>query len=561
MCRSAARAEPAGTCDRRPRARRRRPRRSVRRLRSSAGPVGMASQDAIRVANRRARTVTRRWRSSSRSWSCPSTTRRTRRRTCAWPRDPMGTFPCCPLCGGELTARARPLPLRAAAGATPAATDAAFRRIPRVPDRSAIALAPEGTRSWLAEAVEDGGAHDRRAARRPTGWCGPTRPIPAGSASCSTPTRTIDWVQLPWAGIEPYVDVVRGPRRAHVDVRQGRVRRAGGRARAGAGAGRAAPPRPVRRRPPLGPPGRAPTCWAPASRSSAAAGSPRACCACSARSAATSPSCAARRRRWTGAARVVGEADLDDALRGAQLVVLALALTPATTGILDRRRLELLDPDGWVVNVARGAPHRHRRPRGGAGRGAHRRRRPSTSPIPSRCPTGTRCGTSRGASSRRTPATPSRWPSRCSPSGCARTCGAAWPASRSSAPSIPTRATDPASYGARHGLPHHHGRRPRRRRRAKRISARELVGAALARIEEVDAKINAFVALDEERALADAAAIDARLAAGEDVGPLAGHPDRREGPRGRGGLPHHPGLGGVRRQPGRRRPTRRSSSG
>ena len=59
---------------------------------------------------------------------------------------------------------------------------------------------------------------------------------------------------------------------------------------------------------------------------------------------------------------------------------------------------------------------------------------------------------------------------------------------------------------------------------AKRISARELVGAALARIEEVDAKINAFVALDGEQALADAAALDARLAAGEDVGPLAGIP-------------------------------------
>jgi len=59
---------------------------------------------------------------------------------------------------------------------------------------------------------------------------------------------------------------------------------------------------------------------------------------------------------------------------------------------------------------------------------------------------------------------------------------------------------------------------------AKRISARELVGAALARIEEVDNKVNAFVAVDDERALADAAAIDARLAAGEDVGPLAGVP-------------------------------------
>ena len=45
-----------------------------------------------------------------------------------------------------------------------------------------------------------------------------------------------------------------------------------------------------------------------------------------------------------GATRVVGEDGLDDALDGARLVVLALALTPATTGILDRRRLELLAP-------------------------------------------------------------------------------------------------------------------------------------------------------------------------------------------------------------------------
>ncbi len=59
---------------------------------------------------------------------------------------------------------------------------------------------------------------------------------------------------------------------------------------------------------------------------------------------------------------------------------------------------------------------------------------------------------------------------------------------------------------------------------AKRTSARELVAAALARIEEVDARINSFVAVDEEQALRDAASLDARIAAGEDVGPLAGIP-------------------------------------
>lgn len=53
-------------------------------------------------------------------------------------------------------------------------------------------------------------------------------------------------------------------------------------------------------------------------------------------------------------ATVVGPDELDDALDGALVVFLALALTPETTGILDARRLRLLDPDGWVVNVARG---------------------------------------------------------------------------------------------------------------------------------------------------------------------------------------------------------------
>jgi phosphoglycerate dehydrogenase-like enzyme len=63
-----------------------------------------------------------------------------------------------------------------------------------------------------------------------------------------------------------------------------------------------------------------------------------------------------RRSSALPGATVVGEDQLDAALAGAQLVVLALALTPETTGILDGRRLRLLAPDAWVVNVARG-PH------------------------------------------------------------------------------------------------------------------------------------------------------------------------------------------------------------
>ena len=59
---------------------------------------------------------------------------------------------------------------------------------------------------------------------------------------------------------------------------------------------------------------------------------------------------------------------------------------------------------------------------------------------------------------------------------------------------------------------------------SRRLSARELVGAALERIEALDARINAFVALDGEAALAEAGAIDERIVAGESVGPLPGIP-------------------------------------
>jgi Asp-tRNA(Asn)/Glu-tRNA(Gln) amidotransferase A subunit family amidase len=63
----------------------------------------------------------------------------------------------------------------------------------------------------------------------------------------------------------------------------------------------------------------------------------------------------------------------------------------------------------------------------------------------------------------------------------------------------------------------------------RRISARELTAAAvteaaLGRIEKLNPTLNAFVAIDADDARAQAAAIDARLDRGDDVGPLAGVP-------------------------------------
>ena len=55
-----------------------------------------------------------------------------------------------------------------------------------------------------------------------------------------------------------------------------------------------------------------------------------------------------------GVDRVLTTDRLDEALVDADLVVLALALTEQTRGILDARRLSLMQRHTWIVNVARG---------------------------------------------------------------------------------------------------------------------------------------------------------------------------------------------------------------
>jgi Asp-tRNA(Asn)/Glu-tRNA(Gln) amidotransferase A subunit family amidase len=64
--------------------------------------------------------------------------------------------------------------------------------------------------------------------------------------------------------------------------------------------------------------------------------------------------------------------------------------------------------------------------------------------------------------------------------------------------------------------------------RARTLGARELVAHALERIEALDGRLNAFCAVDGERALAEAAALDDRLARaggdGHGGGALAGIP-------------------------------------
>ena len=56
-----------------------------------------------------------------------------------------------------------------------------------------------------------------------------------------------------------------------------------------------------------------------------------------------------------GVDTVVGQENLVDALVGADVVFLALSLTPETAGLIGKPELEVMEPHAWLINVARGA--------------------------------------------------------------------------------------------------------------------------------------------------------------------------------------------------------------
>src|ERR1700733_15874721 len=56
-----------------------------------------------------------------------------------------------------------------------------------------------------------------------------------------------------------------------------------------------------------------------------------------------------------GAVRTVPPSHLGEALAGARAVVLALALTPQSRGMIGQKELEVMDQQAWLVKVGRGA--------------------------------------------------------------------------------------------------------------------------------------------------------------------------------------------------------------
>ena len=222
------------------------------------------------------------------------------------------------------------------------------------PRRPRIAVAPEGRRSFVVAAVEAGGAavvepHDAEALV----WTDHADPAGLGRLLDANPQ--LRWVQLPWAGVEPYVAVIR----AHADrlwtcgkgVYAAPVAE---HALALALAGLRGLDRYARAR----------TWGRPRGRNLAGApvtivgggGIAESLLALLAPFACRVTVVRRTPRPMAGAERVVAHTDLDAALAGALVVVLALPLLPETEGLIDRRRLDLVAEGACLVNVARG-PH------------------------------------------------------------------------------------------------------------------------------------------------------------------------------------------------------------
>lgn len=225
-----------------------------------------------------------------------------------------------------------------------------YRRRMVEPPRPAVTTAPISA-GWIDAAVEAGGADlvDPAAA---TAVVWTQADDPAGLAALLAEHPQIQWVQLPWAGIEPYVPLLdrdrtwscakgvyadpvaehalalllAGLRHLPAYARAGGWTGQAGRNLLGAnvtifGGGGIAESL-VRLLVPFG---------------------------CSVTVVRRTPSPVA------GVERVLGPGDRLEALRGADGVVLALPLLPSTAGLIGPEELAAMEDHAWLVNVARGA--------------------------------------------------------------------------------------------------------------------------------------------------------------------------------------------------------------
>ena len=218
------------------------------------------------------------------------------------------------------------------------------------PDAPRIAVAPESAPSWVSEAVHEGGGYVVSLAEAEgVIWSDPRDA--AGLARRSSQAAQARWVQLPFAGIENFVHLLddetvwacgKGVYAEPVAELALTLGLAG--LRGLATYSRAQSWEPPQGRNLLGGSGHDPRRrW-----DHDVAGPP---------AAAVRLSHHRRSSARRGSAGVDDVLDADryaDALPGADLVVIALALTPDTEGLIAADELALMEDHAWLVNVARG---------------------------------------------------------------------------------------------------------------------------------------------------------------------------------------------------------------
>jgi phosphoglycerate dehydrogenase-like enzyme len=214
-----------------------------------------------------------------------------------------------------------------------------------------VTLAPEAAPAWLAEAIVAGGGQlvtppDAEAVV----WFDAHRPTDLVPVLEQAPDAR--WVHLPWAGVEPYADIM-SPDRLWTCGKGVYAEPVAEHAVALALAGLRGLPDRVRARS-WGRQGgaslydRPVTVLGGGGITEVLLGhlAPMRCEVTVVRRTV---------RPLPGAARVLPSSRLHEALPDAAVVFLALALTPETTGIIGPEELALMADGAWLVNVARGA--------------------------------------------------------------------------------------------------------------------------------------------------------------------------------------------------------------
>jgi phosphoglycerate dehydrogenase-like enzyme len=217
----------------------------------------------------------------------------------------------------------------------------------------AIAVEPEGTRDYIREAVRAGGA-EVVPVESAQGLVWTDTNAPEALKELLAAHKQIVWVQLPWAGVEPYADAgVFDDKRVWTSGKGVYAEPVAEHALALTLAGMRELSRFAQE-----------VSWSAQSGISLIGGrmtifgaggittellrllEPFHCSVTVVRRNA---------QPMEGVERVLPFEHRYEALKGADVVVLALALTPETRGVISRVEFELMEPHAWLVNVARGA--------------------------------------------------------------------------------------------------------------------------------------------------------------------------------------------------------------